>query len=296
MAPNNESADKNVRPPLSLDVLAKLVGATTIGLYTVGLLTVNSYLYHVGVSNFELLKVRFVYTGAIVIVPVVASCFCFFYGIQGLNHIAPMPRDPSKIYMNHWPATVTWSVILLVIPFFIFFALTEWGQGSPTLHNIWPALTYCFLALVVGSLFYSTTKVGTMIPNPDPEMEKARWFFLVFFIVLSLGATGLFISKFASDIYPNIPEQFGGGKPRNVQLLFVPEAVEGFKALGFKVCDQGQLSDSVAVLFEDENSFVARPQGGAVTQIDKKEVRALLITSEGCHKLTEAERVPKTTR
>jgi hypothetical protein len=297
MASNSEPAEKSVRPPLNLDVLAKLVGATAVGLYAVGLLTVNSYLYHLGVSNFELLKARFVYTGAIVVIPIVTSHFCVFYGLQGLlSTFFPKPRPTDKIYMNHWFESATWCLVLLVVPFIIFFFLTEWGQWSLKSDNIRLALAYCFFSLTVSFPFHETTRIGTMKPDLDPEMETPRFLILVVLIVLFLGATVFFISNFASDIYPKVPEQFGGGKPRSAQFFFVPEVVEGLKAMGFTMCEQGQLSDSVAVLFEDDNSFVVRPKGGKVMQIDKKEVRALLITSEGCHKLTEADKVPKTTR
>jgi len=148
---------------------------------------------------------------------------------------------------------------------------------------IWHSLYYYGLAAIIGGLFHAVGTFSTERTDPDPQMESVRWFWVVFFAVFAIAASIFYISSFASSVYPNVPEQFGGGKPRSVQLLVDREALRGLKALGFKFCNDDQLSDTVAVLFEGENSFVVRQKGVPVVQIDRSAIRAVSVTPEGCH-------------
>ena len=150
-----------------------------------------------------------------------------------------------------------------------------------TLRNAWHALVFYGLGGLIGGLCHAAGIIGSEKPDPDSEMERARWFFFVFLFVFVVLGTGLYISRFASEIYPNVPEQFGGGRPRTVRFLFDKD-VDGLKALGLKFCNDGQLSDSVKVLYEGESTFVVQPLRAPVLQIDKGAIRAVAVTTDGC--------------
>ncbi len=57
----------------TVEAATRLGAAGALLLYALGLLTVNTYLYRVGISDFSLLRARFILTGALTVVPIVLA-------------------------------------------------------------------------------------------------------------------------------------------------------------------------------------------------------------------------------
>jgi len=53
--------------PLDFEKLSKMAGYLALVAYAIGLVAVNSYLYQLGVSEFDLFKPRFVTTGLLIL-------------------------------------------------------------------------------------------------------------------------------------------------------------------------------------------------------------------------------------
>lgn len=84
-------------------------------------------------------------------------------------------------------------------------------------------------------------------------------------IVLFLSYVALFMSL----AYPQIPEQFGGGRPRKVRLLVVEENQKGLRELGISFSGTGQLSDPVDLLYEGEDQYIFRTTKGNLIRVNK---------------------------
>ncbi len=63
-------------------------------------------------------------------------------------------------------------------------------------------------------------------------------------------------------IYPIIPEQFGGGEPRQVRILFAKDQADTIKQNGIPTCSLGKLksnwSKPVSLLFEGSENYLLR--------------------------------------
>lgn len=96
------------------------------------------------------------------------------------------------------------------------------------------------------------------------------------YILFSYSYVGLFTQL----IYPKIPEQFGGGEPRQVRILFTKAQADTIKQNGISTCSLGKLSSNwskpVSLLFEgSENYFLRLEDARPPIQLNKKTVIAV---------------------
>lgn len=91
------------------------------------------------------------------------------------------------------------------------------------------------------------------------------------------------MNNFARDAYPAIPEQFGGGKPKTVEILASPGSESLVAELGLGAASSGVRSNPVTLVRETENVYVVRADGevdSQVLQIDRDVVQAVVILLE----------------
>jgi hypothetical protein len=77
----------------------------------------------------------------------------------------------------------------------------------------------------------------------------------------------LYISFIAVNLYPHIPQQFGGGHPKREQLLFKHEAANDAKQLGMRVSPAHPLSQPVSVVFEGDGARAVEVPGKGVIEV-----------------------------
>ena len=81
-----------------------------------------------------------------------------------------------------------------------------------------------------------------------------------------------YIGLFGQHFYPTLPEQVGGGRPHEAQILGSGDAVPAVRELGLDVTEETPLSPPLELLWEGEESYVIRlpmPHHGAVEQISR---------------------------
>jgi hypothetical protein len=78
-------------------------------------------------------------------------------------------------------------------------------------------------------------------------------------------------------IYPLIPEQFGGGEPKSVQLLIDKEAIAGVEDLGLQIRTKEGLSEPVSLIYEGSQVYVLRTNERVVIQVRKELVSGLIV-------------------
>ena len=271
-----------------------------IGGYILGLITVNVHLSSIGMSDFGLLRARYVYTGALVIAYILLVCVwvtSWFW--------LPTVDMPMLLYV----------LVLLVIGVIpgVIGILSPWADSSDISQQAerpWWSRSPLMFYLVRLVLFYVAIVLGFLtgvsvfilwivarknplaegqVPNfvepmfeawvkwwDDPLQDAERWTWFAFGSIVFLLIFGVFFVIFVKTYYPHIPEMLGGGKPKSAQLLIAPEGQEGARQLGIPMPEcttpdnKAQLSEEVSILFEGVNIYALRLPNNAVIQIDKK--------------------------
>lgn len=91
-----------------IEGIARLLGILALTLYIVGLIAVNGYLYSLGVTDFSLVRTRFIYTGALL-----ASFLVLPYAL--LTGAITLAKRPVKSGKRGWGRTAVVMAFLLVL-------------------------------------------------------------------------------------------------------------------------------------------------------------------------------------
>jgi hypothetical protein len=125
-------------------------------------------------------------------------------------------------------------------------------------------------------------------PRSDSERRSAatalrltRGPALVLLLVSVFVSFVLYLLLFAEIAFPLIPEQFGGGKPRQAHLLVSAASIGDAQALGLSVTESNPVSPPVRVLWESEEALVITPPGqtnaDTIIRINKALVSAVIM-------------------
>ena len=236
--------------------------------YVLGFLTTNSYLYKLGVSDFSLLRTRFILTGVLTLAPLALALVWGIYAALDLS-IYGGERGLSK------HATL-WMLADVTVPFMLYFLLfAVVAENDVVTAARDAALLSLICALVVLALLSSLWLYRTSQRRPlshliyrrhDVPYERFNARFGVPTTVvetMTFGVGGVllilaYIGIFGYHFYPAIPEQIGGGRPRVVQLLIAADAVPDARQLGLDVSEEAPLSPPLELLWEGEESYVVR--------------------------------------
>ena len=248
--------------------------------YILGFLTTNAYLYKLGVSDFSLLRTRFILTGVLTLAPLALALIGGLYAALDVT-----------VYGSHAGLTTRahlWILVDIAFPFSLYFVLfsvvaendvVTSARDAALLSAVCAVLVLAALTSLavyrkserrpLSHLAYRgqpvtydrfTERFG--VPNAVVETT----IFAVAGVVLFLVYIGLFGQYF----YPTMPEQLGGARPRIAQILVSGDAVPAVRELGLDVSEDAPLSPPVELLWEGEESYVIRlprTHHGAVVQI-----------------------------
>jgi hypothetical protein len=109
-----------------------------------------------------------------------------------------------------------------------------------------------------------------------PENVVNRIGSLTVFLVLLV----VYLFVFSVAFFPLIPEQFGGGRPRTVQLILFADALPEASAIGVEVENNGLKTKPLLLLWEGEDSYLLSSLNDVNQQqtgkVDKQLVAGLL--------------------
>jgi hypothetical protein len=215
---------------LSLDDYARAAAILGVALYVLGLLTVNVYLFQIGASDFSLLRTRFILAGALAV---------FFLTVFAM-WVAALAVAISAVMLawarrQNGPRTSpsftgpTLLVALLIAGFLV--TVAQLRTSSPfTLSTSaiaaidgdleWLVISGVVLPLLVLGIGRWACRRPTGQASASIELA-ATPILLTFAFLLVLF---LFVDFFAASIFPAVPEQFGGAKPKPVTLFLKPTA------------------------------------------------------------------------
>lgn len=296
-AEKTEVEEKDPVEKLELDNLTKAAAVLVGSLYVVGVLATNTYLYSLGVTDFSLLKARYIYTGALALFPIFLSILAPISGMHFFR--ARSDTEPDKSFaLNKWLLrAANWEMLIIGfgLPFavFLFFALKpEPGNIISAVELAMLMYIISFDVAVLGTLAIASTLnkeprpflQQTLFPlrnpekiNPPSKVTNAppNWitaFGLALFTIINFA---FYLSLFGDIILTKVPEQFGGALPHQAHLLFKLDAVAGARELGIRISDGKLVSEELTILFEGENIVVVRRSDDHVLQLSKDMLQAV---------------------
>jgi hypothetical protein len=268
------------RAKIPIETLVRSVAIVGAVFYVLGFLTTNAYLYKLGVSDFSLLRTRFILTGVLTLAPLVLALIGGIYAALDVTVYGSHAGLTTRAYL--------WILADIALPFALYFTLFSVVAENDVVTSARDAaLLSAVCAVIVLALLASLAVYRKSERRPlshlayrgqsvtydrfterfgVPSTVIETMIFAVAGVVLFLAYVGLFGQYF----YPLLPEQLGGGRPRVAQILVSGDAVPAVRELGLNVTADAPLSPPVELLWEGEESYVIRlprPHHRAVVQI-----------------------------
>jgi hypothetical protein len=262
-----------------LEKIGKGAGALALGLYVLGLLIVNAYLFRLGASDFTLVRPRFVYTGALIVLltlialsgPAIGASFVWQRRQRGLPTF-------SSINMQMIIAGLLLSPAILWLCFWLLLA-----TDSPVITRsaIWRQATFLSLSTFIAGLLSVGISIAIVL-LVLPVMSSHRSFAYRYATRLYIGiviflVASVYVGYFIDAIYPKVPVQFGGGRAVLAQLMFKKDELNSVKAVGLPFPPNGNLSSPVRLAYQGEQSYIVELPNGRIFQIDKSLVSGIVI-------------------
>ncbi len=262
------------------EMLVKSLAAIAATFYVLGFLTTNAYLYLLGVSDFSLLRTRFILTGVLTVLPIVFALVGGIYAAVDVYAHGDEGPLSTRAYL--------WVLADIALPFALYFALfyvvadndaVTSARDAALLSVVCAVIVLAVLASLALYRVSEQRPLSHLARRGQPfnyERFSAR-FGVPDTLVESMifGVAGLvllltYIGLFGQYFYPTIPEQLGGGRPRIAQMLIAADAVPAVRELGLEVTDNAPLSPPLELLWEGEETYVIRlprPHDRTVVQL-----------------------------
>jgi hypothetical protein len=235
----------------------KLIAFLSVVAYALGVVTVSFYLQHNDIPDpdLSLFKGHYIYTGLAALSLILLASGIAYACIE----IFDLPNGPLRaIGAFVMMSAVLWLLVVLALN-----GIGGSDDGDP--------LTA--LGLTVLSLASGGAGVGVYeLFGHDGAWWKAG---AALSAIVAVGAVLLYASLYSRHIYPILPEQFGGGKPKQARLLFSDTGATEAQQLGIPIQAGRQLSRPVTLLFTGVSFYALRIAVERVVQIAKDDVNGL---------------------
>jgi hypothetical protein len=232
------------------------------------------------VVDFSLLRTRFVLTGVLTVTPLLLALIWGIYAAVDIDIFTRAGRISRR--------GLLFLLGDVAVPFVLYFALFAVVSENELAASAREAALLSVLCAVVVLILLGTLvayRAADQRPlnrlfyrgHPVASERLARRFGVpdtVLETTIVAGAAALvllgYIALFGQFVYPTIPEQIGGGRPRPAQLLFASGGIPAARELGIAVSADAPLSPPLELLWEGEDSLaIGLPgaDGRAVVQI-----------------------------
>ncbi len=276
---------------VSVASIGQLLTIVAVSGYVLGLLVVNMYLFKIGVSDFSILRPRFVLTGFLATLPlllliniIVAIVIAVLGFVEFLRSNGS--RKDKRVSVLFWLSTVSTACIIVIVAAGIWRWVTV--SGIDFRSDLIAAIDWRSIDSLLWILFLTpivvTTYVLTNREASTRNHHQRAWLHAIGYLyglLLVLGFVGFwYIDFFTSTFYPIVPEQFGGGRSKEVLIVLSSESNALGTTLGFGETKQELISRNVDLLWETEQMYVVRdrsiPDSTAI-QIDRDAVSAIVF-------------------
>jgi hypothetical protein len=290
--------------PESVGVLAMgehlLKGLAAFGVlaYVFGLLTVNTYLFRLGVTDFSLLKPRFIYTGALVGLCLTLGALLPAFGLLYVTTLSSPASFHAQLKSTlgevaAWPISLAaYSLLPLLFiagPVLLYERLLSPSPSafSDAIGLYEFAFSVAFMTALVSAMWTSSksrraNRLQIIDRGPSKTWSEQHLFSstwrdlrkwssnsgaadissLAVIQAIGLVALAVFVWNFAIKVYPKIPDQFGGGRPKQVQLALSDDGAKIMGEVSPTLLSSTHVTMPVCLLFQDDNNYLLRSSQG----------------------------------
>jgi hypothetical protein len=238
--------------------MAKFAALAAIIAHAVGLVVVNIYLFNLGIADFELFRPRFILTGALALTIVTLSTALVAY----LRDVWAYCTENQLPYSR---------CAVRLAPGLVYAGIALWALVHLLHQTVFRAIATYVVAFSVGN---------ALVKLSQPA-RSYYWYRILPAAVIGLAGGIYLLMLFSFNIYPSIPQQFGGAEPHRGQFLVKPDAKAGVVELGISFANKdASVTEPVLVLFEGNTYYVIQSEDGSIVLRLSKDsiVRARLQT------------------
>lgn len=244
--------------------------------YGVGLLVTNVYLLGIGVTDFNLFRVRCVLTGSWATLMMAAACL----PVATLMAIIVSERNPNP----HFRITRRTSPVFLIgsiaVGFMLEVLITSIIRISTSSRLVlWYGVDCGVFLLPLAFYSFSYFQKKRIGERPyfasDAAIKFITGVFVVMCVVLSVSHKG-------RVVYPSVPAAFGGGRPQKAKLILNQEGVIAWNKIpgrdsplptpGFV------LTPEIDILYENETQIVFTRDKDSIVSLDRKLISAIITS------------------
>jgi hypothetical protein len=264
-------AARFLNTPAHLERVGKAGIVVLASLFALGLLVTNTYLLQFGLSEFGLLRARFVLTGLLTMFPTMLNLGCLALAYWIITEFSGQFRHlPARLALacNALIVVVIGFALPVAIFGFVFIEIEIHENQLAEALLVWvisflPILPFLLVIVerTVKSIHHRRSDTGMMdmeeaarttpAPRNLPVMLALPMTILAFLVV-----GGFYVELFARHIYPNVPEQFGGGRPYEVQLLFRGDSTDAVARMHIPVMAGSTLSEPLTLLWHSDSGLM----------------------------------------
>jgi hypothetical protein len=289
-----QGAAQHFSRPRDIEAITRSATFLAVLAYAVGLVVVNAYLFSLGVADFDLLRPRYIATGLLLMgitLGVTASAlfasgnlliFIFRRGVPFVERVFGLLDALAAA---------------LMVSIFLYYSLGRSWTATFVLYALGSAVGYSVLRIVhiarSPSRSFEYSPSSSSLPRwlrrrlksykPWEPPLAPKWLSYFSWGGLLIVFSFALIVFFATYILPIVPEQFGGVKPRQAELLVSSEAKALFGELGIPLSEeQSHMTTSLRVLFEGNDYYVVQvPDDDTTTfKLNKSDVVGVRISEQ----------------
>lgn len=267
---------------LSLDDIIKLLGAGTVLCYGVGLIVVQLYLLSVGVSDFGLVRTRFILTGVLALLLLVVLIYLGLTGVVAASYARSIWKDNDAEGGRSVSRRAQSVFPVLIFVLGLGLGFTVLNQAGFRYRS--PAGDYLLFSIMpVLSVFLGITTLAVFGHFGEQRRRRGLYKSTLMIVLSELTImvvifAFVYFDFFANSVFPAIPEQFGGGRPRSVEIVFSGESAAWAHANSL-ISDGGTQSKPLSLLWETDSLLILRDpaDSDSVIQVNRDDVRVIII-------------------
>lgn len=225
-------------------------------IYSLGMLVTNRYLMYYGISDFSSLKPRYIFTG---VWAASMICCAALPGAAGFVTIVKLKWSWLKVLIAILGSLAVGAVAFYFIAFWLLPSYLL-GIYADELWFVEIAIALCYLFLAVTSIIaYNSFK-------KHPRIAFT-------YVVISSIATSLFVIIAISkpNVYGQIPEAVGGGKPMAAILILNSQGANVWRQAGMPIAkDTISNTDEIEIIYQDDHNLYVKGSYDRPEQIKTK--------------------------
>lgn len=286
-----------------------------IFLYILGLLSVNGYLLTFGITDFGLIRTRFIYTGALIVTSALLCAFPLVLRPLRQEAWPGIKRDldgvkkkeAESVGFHRWKyralrvtarllVEIAWTLLViavLILPAWMIYNLplqqfspSDYARITGEPRDLTPTIArMAATVLIYGAGLLNAWLIRKGVRKARKAAVEARMRNAPYSLAVDIGVEAslsltvvvLYCIIFMTVVYPVVPQQYGGGRPQRVSLLFKDDAPRGLQQVRVPLRDNArQVSAPLDLVHETDDVYVIRLSNGQVLRIDRELVSAVV--------------------